>query len=582
VALSNAESRRIQVISRLAALVSARLGSRRQRLWMLAMLTIAVLGLVHRYHDIAYQIPLGDEWHSLWRASTTPLEKLYRYYPRATAAPINLYQRWLLDSGYGWSELSIRMISIVSTVATFLFLPWGVLRLTGSRVMAAAVLVLFTLSPFWTYYGQNSRPYASYFLLLLASFYFFRRALLSNSAGSWFGFAASGALAVYFHLYALPALGSLSLLSLVRLGALARTDRHAALRLLWGVFCGFAGWALLLGAFFAETLIVGISKKVPAGDKAQSLDYAFFRHFAELLTGCQNAWLGWALIALSLVGLSSLFRKDRYLVAMLGLAAVACSVLTLLVRPRWYFVAIVPLRYNISFFPLYFLGIARLVERAAELANARLRVIPLFRTPERSAVVAVLSMSLVGFFASPLPATLAIRPNNFRQHAAYQEFYGGWDPSRVRASAFFGDVDGRTANDISPFYARFLQEPGSCGVIEFPLAFLEQYIPYYFYQTVHRCEVFAGYSRRDKVGVMMDLPRNRAEMKFRRMVDLEQPDLIRRSGADYVVVHHDIRQEVQRGRRVRISREVALVLEELEKTLGDPVYTDRYLTAFKL
>ena len=47
------------MLSRLAALVSGRLGSRKQRWWMLAMLTIAVLGLVHRYHDIAYQIPLG-------------------------------------------------------------------------------------------------------------------------------------------------------------------------------------------------------------------------------------------------------------------------------------------------------------------------------------------------------------------------------------------------------------------------------------------------------------------------------------------------------------------------------------------
>jgi len=53
VAVSSAERRSVQVLSRLAALVSGRLGSRKQRWWMLAMLTIAVLGLVHRYHDIA-------------------------------------------------------------------------------------------------------------------------------------------------------------------------------------------------------------------------------------------------------------------------------------------------------------------------------------------------------------------------------------------------------------------------------------------------------------------------------------------------------------------------------------------------
>ena len=119
-------------------------------------------------------------------------------------------------------------------------------------------------------------------------------------------------------------------------------------------------------------------------------------------------------------------------------------------------------------------------------------------------------------------------------------------------------------------------------MIEFPLAILEQHVPYYFYQTIHRCEVFAGYTRHDDTGGMMHLRRNREQMKFRRMVDLQQPELIRQSGADYVIVHHNIRQEVDSERRVKTSRDVARALQELKETLGEPAYTDRYLTAFKL
>ena len=118
-------------------------------------------------------------------------------------------------------------------------------------------------------------------------------------------------------------------------------------------------------------------------------------------------------------------------------------------------------------------------------------------------------------------------------------------------------------------------------MIEFPLAIHEQYVPYYFYQTLHRCEVFAGYSSHDDTGIMMNLSENRSKMRFRRMVDLEQPNRVRRRRADYVIVHHNIRQECEGLRKIKTSPDVALVLDELQKTLGPPVYTDRYLTAFK-
>jgi hypothetical protein len=571
---------KLPLVRRMATALGPCFGTRTARLWTLAMVALAALGSFHRYYDIAFQIPLGDEWHSLARASTSAFDDLFRYYERATAIPLNLYQRWLLDS-YSWSELSIRMVSIVATGATLLLLPWAVLGVTRSRLVAAAVLVLFVVSPFWIFYGQNSRPYAAYLLLLLAVYYFFYRALFSNAPRHWFGFAASGALAVYFHLYALPAVGSLALLVLARLVALFRVDRREALRFLWGSFCGFGGWALLVGALFARSLIAGMSGRVPAGKQPHAFDQLFFRHFAELLTGSRYSWFGWVLIGLSLVGLVSLARKHVWLVATLLIPALACTVFTDLVRPRWYFIAIVFLRYDISFFPLYFLGLARFTERAAALSHRFWRQLVPSASSERWGVGAVVLLGLVTLGASPTPTLLTIQPNNFRQHSAYQEFYSKWDLNRVWENDFFGDIDTRTAGEIPDFYQRFRGRPGNCRLIEFPLALYEYYVPYNFYQRIHGCEVIAGYSSHDDIGGMLNLGEHRSKMKFRRLVDLEQPERVRRKRADYLIVHHNIRQEVEGKKLIKTHRDVAIVLEKLERSFGPPFYTDRHVSVFK-
>lgn len=554
---------------------------RRPSLWAAAMLAIAIAAAVLRYHDIHRQIPLGDEWHSLALAARARLEDLHHYFPRATAIPINLYQRWLLEH-FGWNETSIRLLSIVSTVVTLLLLPWGVQRVTGSRTMAATVLVLFAVSPFWIFYGQNSRPYAPYLLFLLLAQYCFWRALRADVTRAWVGFAVFTGLAAYFHLYALPALGSLASVALVRAWWLWRKERTGTRFFVRSVL-GFIGAGAVTLALFSGTSLSDLSDKVPAGKGAQPLDATFFRHSAELVTGVQSSWLAGALIALALIGLVSLWRKDPWLVAMLLVSALASIAFTLVVRPRWYFVALVLVRYNLGLFLLFYLGLARFVVLAVHVPRRYGRVSWASASRSRARAAAVAALAALAVFASPLSTTLAAYPNNFRQHSAYVEFYSGWDPTRTRASAFFGGYDRVTRERIPPFYAMLKERHrGDCRVIEFPLPLHDHQAPYYFYQAFHGCEVLAGYTREDHIGSMLRLEKHANRLRFRRLVNLERLGRARKPRADYVIVHHNVRQEAEARRRIKLTADSEALLTTLPKKLGPPVYEDRYVTVFKL
>jgi hypothetical protein len=551
------------------------------RSFLSAIGAIAIAAAALRYYDLGEQIPLGDEWHSLSRAAKTSLTDLWtHYFRRATSIPVNVFQRWVLEV-WGWNELSIRALSVLSTLATLLLLPLGVYQLLRSRVAAICVSLTFALSPFWIFYGQNSRPYAPFFLLLLLCFYSFRQALASNRPPHWFGFALSGALAVYFHLYALPAVGSLAAVVVVCALGRVRQRPLAAGRLVFGSALAFAAFAVLAAAPYVPALIHGFSKELPAGDELRPFDTAFFHHGAELLTGTSHLGLSLLLVAFSAAGLVWLFRVDRLTFGTLLAASAGCTVFTLLVRPAMYDVAIVFLRYNVALFALYFLGLACFIDGAASLLQRRFAARRVFAQRARVAVPLVLLVAGAGLASSPIPTTQAIQPNNFRQHAAYQEFYSGWDPNRVRGNDFFGPIDTRTAADIHPFYGGLRKSGGSCRIIEFPLALFEYYVPYYFYQYYHRCEVLAGYTDHDQIGGMLNLDDNRDLMRFRQLVDLQRPERVRATKADFLIVHSDLRREIG-GRRGRLKRVKSSFIDELTLEFGPPIHRDRTLTVFAL
>jgi hypothetical protein len=550
-------------------------------------LLLALLGGALRYYDLSDQILLGDEWHSLERASRYSLGKLATtYFRKATAIPLNVYHGWLLTT-FGWSELSLKVPTLLATLATLLVFPSVVFRRFGSKWVALSAGVLFAASPFWIYYGQNARPYAPYFLALLLTYACFLRALSEPGLGSWVGFAISGAIAAYFHLYALPALAALALFAFVRLLILLRRGHSdvspsPARRFFIGGCVGFGGLALLLGILYGRAALRGFEKNLPTGDEARPYDAHFWNNAVELLTGFTSTPLAWIGIVCAIAGLVLLSRRHPSAVGMLVLAVVVTTLFTAIVRPTYYYIALVALRYDVSLFLLYFLGVGALVHEIV-MRLQRALASRFGRASEAWVGYALLVIvACVAILLSPLPRNLSIVPNNFKQHSAFAEYYSNWNPGRVARSDFFGKVDTRRAANIPAFYKWLAKEQRACRLLEYPLDIRDEYDPYYFYQIHHGCEVVIGFSRGERVGRMLNVEATHEKLRFKRAIWVDDLARIRASRADFLIVHLNVRDEVERHPRPTVSAETRRVIRFLESRLGAPTYEDRYLRVFRI
>jgi hypothetical protein len=487
---------------------------------------------------------------------------------------------------WGWSEVSVRFLSILATSATLVILPLIVARVFQSVLLATLVGFQFALSPFWVFYGQSSRPYAAFLLFTLLGLYFLYSATAKRSYWAWSGYAVSAMLAGYFHLFALPAFAAAALVPLSRLYTSARRDgwRSPAFRReLWPQVAGHALAVALLLAVYLPAIQRGMIERLPAQKGLRFFDGRSVQHAIELLAGVRFPVAGAILICFSLIGLRLLARRNPTFIATLGAAALGSVLFTLVTKPYDYHVAIVTLRYNIAIFPLFFLGIAGAVEFASTLlARAGGRF---FRARHRlpQVTVAVLFTG-ISIALSPLPQLLAIQPNNFQLHSAYQQSYSGWSRDRAYDSDMFSDGLRQKASALSKFYGELGAAGRPCELIEFPLPLPDAWNPYYFYQLHHGCNVSIGYSARCEIGRILNSTDPPAGLHFRRIVNIEDRESLLRSGADYLIVHPDLDRENQGAtdRAPVVAKDVRRAVRLLDQTLGEPVYKDQHIVVFSL
>jgi len=560
---------------------------------------VGVLACFLRYRDITRQVPLDDEWHSLTRSAVTPLADLAtHYYPRATSIPTNVYHRWLLEV-WGWSELGLRLPTILSTLGTCVLLPWVALRLFASRWMAFASALLFAVSQFWILYGQSARPYSTFLLLLLAAYYLLERGLSDSSKVwiAWVGFAICGALAVYFHLYALPALASSAVVAApyaIFKARRAGARWPTALRATLPVVFGYALWTALVLALFAWPLLNGLAKNLPAKEPATEYGLQFWKHSVEILTSTRTPLVAVGLLCASLFGLWSLLRSNPRTVLLLGFSLAATCLFTLVSRPRDFTVAMVMVRYNIVAFLLYYFGLARCLELAVTWVGNRLR-----HRLQRGSAFAWSALTFALLFSallvdSPVVRDLRIAPNNFRLHVAFHEYYSDWAPNKPFVSDAVRPAERPLAAYIPPFYAKLAAEPHPCRVLEYPLQIGDDRNPFYFYQMIHGCEVVAGYSSANLIGQALNLSEHGERMRFNRLLNVEDIARVRRKKVQYVIVHLNMLTEVRRlipGVAERASRqqrndlrsgEVRRILGRLERELGPPIHQDETMHVFRM
>jgi mannosyltransferase len=166
--------------------------------WELASFGAILVGLLLRLYQADYNFDT-DEVFSVRLASSPFADVISLSLADRPHPPLYnvLLHFWLLM--FGTSEVAARTLSVLFS-AGFLIVSLILLRRFVSRGIAAGVLLLLAVSPFFVYYGEQARPYALIALLTAVNLLAYFRLLQSGERKqNVIGWALTCALLVYAH-----------------------------------------------------------------------------------------------------------------------------------------------------------------------------------------------------------------------------------------------------------------------------------------------------------------------------------------------------------------------------------------------
>ena len=549
------------------------------------------IGAFLRLYLITDQVLLDDEWHGLFYATGHPLVYLlHNTDAAATSAPMNAYA-WMLLHTTGWSEMALRLPSLVPGLMALVILPLLVRRIHGEAV-AGIFAAFLSLSPFLTFYSRIFRPYSALTFFEFIAIY---------SAGIWLYtgekrfhwlclFASAAAL--YFHPVAV--IGVLAPWAVA--GALyfwsrkaVHGDRIPNFRPGWWSVMLTAGLIMLMFVLTVQPSI--ITESIVPGS-SPGIDT--WKQFMLMLFGTTSVILAVGLTLCCLIGALSLFRDNPFWGLTFTLVVFLHLLMTALCRFSDINVPIVLTRYLIILIPLGHVVTAIGLKRCA-VGIGRFAI---FRKP----LIRGLSFALViSIFASwvltnPLWYAYAA-PNNFTNHSAFIESgqFGGWD--KLYRSCFLPQSVSSAQPRMSAFYRNL--PPRTQRLIEYPMMLGDHYNYYYFYQHHHGKQIVIGY-----MDIVDDMPPNRegvdAELlvdhviraahdkrssRFGNMVDILDVEAVWRSRADYLICHKNLFAEFLPGARLPDRIPVSGIKECIKqstKHFGPPVFEDETVVVFNV
>lgn len=560
---------------------------------------VIVAGLVLRLHGITGQILMDDEWHSLFYVADFSLGELFTHMGSgATCVPLNVFQKLALET-VGWSEMVLRMPSIVSGMLCLLLFPLLIRKQFNDRITLIFTMLL-AISPHLVFASSFSRPYGPYLLLSFLSILGFQRWVISGRTGWAVVYVLSGGLAVWVHLFALVAVAAPPLWVLLRPlldGVVTANGRgQVAVRasrvgLILALSMGL-GAVLLLPALVNSSSVFFADR--PRSDVPTALSFA---EFLGLLAGTSNVPVVILLVLLWIGGAVVLFRTNALLAEIFGSVILGYLVAIMVMAPPKMDVAIQIARYCIPLFPIAFVGVAVGFDRGLTFLEGEAG--KWFRLRVRGASYAIiLGAGVALFLAGPLRRTHA-GVNNFMNHAAYQESHQPlrWEhPYHSRMFNFHMTV----GRETMPGFYRTLErmDPG-VAVVEYPVIIGFHLNVTYYYQHFHQKRVIAGYvSDLDLRGarkagdaahanMTFDFPMSNlgspSQTGFRNMVDVKRKDALAASGAKYLIVHRNLMKEQMANTSLD---QVYLPAVDVEKTgrreFGEPVFADAWITVFEI
>ncbi len=577
-------------------------GSRR---YTAAMLLIFAVGAYLRLNSLSTQILVDDEWHNIVPVIGAKFFKLLTQYDAQTNSnlPLVLYD-FVLYHTIGWSELAVRLPSILTGLLSLALLPLLISK-TFNRRAAVVFASLLAVSPFLIFYSRYARTYGLFMLLAFMALLYFHRWLATGERRQAVGFIITGILAIYFHLLSVVAIFTPPMLAL----AIKAAERFRLQVPEWArtkVKAGFIFAAVGIIAVAILPLMIPAlyaSRHLPWQQANLTLDGVTTA--ATLLTGTPNVFLSVLLAGLFLAGLRPLFRRELML-GWLFMATIAANVVTLLIaKPAGVNTGNVLMRYLIILLPIVWTAAALAVDELCEsAAQRRLH----WSIPGAATAVFVAAL----YFTGPLPAE-SKQPNNFSNHSAYQGSYSPQNWEASRANTFITGASMKE-DQIPPFYHWLAGQSNVQTVIEYPFDICDFNDLFYYTQHFHKKRVLVGYCtdptlRHFLVGLSPPVDESRYEigrmscdeifsrvkdpskLNFENMVDITEasPDLGK--SADLLIMHKYMiapkipTDGVNAGPTylVQVYFYSVIRLQQLyTERYGRPVYEDGQIVCFRL
>ncbi|MEE8349270.1 MAG: hypothetical protein V3R94_06860 [Acidobacteriota bacterium] len=571
-----------------------RAGSWEQRTTVIFWVTLMIImafGVALRLWMLDSQLLVDDEWHGVNFVSGRSLAYVFTHHGQgANSIPMNVW-RWVLLHSVGWSETWLRLPSIIAGIASMILFPLLV-KTVFDRSQTLTFAFLLTLSPCLIFYSRMSRPYAMVAFLGFTSLVSFYVWIVGARRRGAVIYCVTGALAVWFHPYALiivtvapvAALG-LKWLS-ERWGVGTEVDRwpRTVHIILVGAMAMLSAAALLLPAHLNRLWWMEV-------DAGEQLTWATITRYASLLSGTSNLPLILAFVFFVGTGMCFLSRRKPLLCVLSG--ASAC-VYALTLSLHGVQVGIQVARYTIVMVPLWIAIASYGIWEGMRAVVPRLKV-PGFWTP------VVIGCGLLLLVVNSPLFQIFRHPNNFTNHSAFQESYAPltWEKSRERGAAPGFAIE---KSQVSPFYLQLAGENEVDAIIEYPIQIGDHYNLHFYFQHFHQKRVVGGYittavlNREGDVQVNPGLvpvdlvfsrlsPGELKKIHFRNLVDVLDLATVRAGGATYIVFHRHILQELfpemWGGQPDPFSPIVGQLVTWYETAAGPPVYEDEHIVVYE-
>ena len=551
-------------------------------------------GLFLRLYLLADQVLIDDEWHGLYYVIGKSPAWLLTHFsiPGATCIPLNFYN-WLLGATVGWSELMLRLPSLICGLLCVVICPLLARKLIGTR---RAVLLAFLLAvcPTLVFYSRISRPYSAVAFLAFTALLFAARWMQSGEFRSALFFVIAGAMAIYFHLFAIVTVAAPVLAAFVfyiwkYFRKTPRDEKFSPSLRQW---------------IFAAAIMAGISAFLVLPALIHSLQSTFFTialkgtfslqslpQVALLISGTGQPVLALLFWIALIMGAVEQCRRNPWFGGMLVSLYPLHALALIFSRPDSAQSAILLVRYCIPLVPVSLLFVACGIQSALEMIAARATL--------RPALQSLLAFACVGalVLVGPLPQCY-VAPNNFTSHGAYQHRYGRIDWQKSFYSDFtpadFTLTTTIRVDEVSPFYGLIAKEAGTRPVVEYPMLIGDHFNPFYYYQHFHRRPVIVGYTTdmtlasgltpgniygNTYIDQVLSLIRDPSQIRFRNLISMDDLPAMRGRGVEYIILHK--RFEAQLPEVAPPPPDLDRLWSQYRKAFGEPFYEDAHIAVFR-